>query len=78
MVVDVKDPAKPFIASGIRVGTPALTTRGMGKDEIEKVVTLIDRALSDIENEQVLNEVQADVAELCASFPLVVGEKRPV
>lgn len=72
------DPEKPFIASGIRVGTPALTTRGMGKDEIEKIVALIDKALSGIENEQVLNEVKAEVGELCASFPLVVGEDRPV
>jgi len=72
------DPQKPFIASGIRVGTPALTTRGMGKDEIEKIVALIDRALSDIENEQVLNDVKAEVGELCAAFPLVVGEDRPV
>jgi glycine hydroxymethyltransferase len=72
------DPQKPFIASGIRVGTPALTTRGMGKDEIEKIVALIDRALSDIENEQVLNDVKAEVGELCATFPLVVGEDRPV
>ena len=72
------DPEKPFIASGIRVGTPALTTRGMGKDEIESIVSLIDRALSDIENEQVLNDVKAEVGELCAAFPLVVGEKRPV
>ena len=72
------DPQKPFIASGIRVGTPALTTRGMGKEEIEGVVALIDKALSDIENEQVLNEVKAEVGELCAAFPLVVGEDRPV
>ncbi|MCK4408965.1 MAG: serine hydroxymethyltransferase [Candidatus Eisenbacteria sp.] len=72
------DPQKPFIASGIRVGTPALTTRGMGKDEIEKTVALIDRALSDIENEQVLNKVEAEVGELCRAFPLVVGEDRPV
>ncbi len=72
------DPEKPFIASGIRVGTPALTTRGMGKYEIEKIVALIDKALSGIENEQVLNEVKAEVGELCASFPLVVGEDRPV
>jgi len=72
------DPQKPFIASGIRVGTPALTTRGMGKDEIERIVALIDRAISDIENEQVLNEVKAEVGELCATFPLVVGEDRPV
>jgi len=72
------DPEKPFVASGIRVGTPALTTRGMGKDEIEKIVALIDRALSDIENEQVLSDVKAEVGELCAAFPLVVGEERPV
>jgi glycine hydroxymethyltransferase len=71
------DPQKPFIASGIRVGTPALTTRGMGKDEIEKVVGLIDRALSDIENEQVLTDVRNEIGELCAAFPLVVGEERP-
>ena len=72
------DPEKPFIASGIRVGTPALTTRGMGKDEIEKVVGLIDRALSDIEGEDTLAAVKAEVGEICAAFPLVVGEKRPV
>ncbi len=71
------DPEKPFIASGIRVGTPALTTRGMGKDEIERVVALIDRAVSDIENEQVLEAVKKDVEELCESFPLVKGEERP-
>ena len=72
------DPEKPFIASGIRVGTPALTTRGMGQDEIETIVALIDRALSDIENEQVLSKVEAEVGELCKAFPLVVGEDRPV
>ncbi len=72
------DPQKPFIASGIRVGTPALTTRGMGKEEIQRIVALIDKALSEIENEQVLNEVRAEVGELCAAFPLVVGEDRPV
>jgi glycine hydroxymethyltransferase len=71
------DPQKPFIASGIRVGTPALTTRGMGKTEIDTIVALIDRALSDIENEQVLELVKKDVEALCASFPLVEGEDRP-
>ncbi|MBM3307998.1 MAG: serine hydroxymethyltransferase [Candidatus Eisenbacteria bacterium] len=71
------DPEKPFIASGIRVGTPALTTRGMGAAEIERIVGLIDRALSDIENEQNLQSVRKEVEELCAAFPLVKGEKRP-
>ena len=72
------DPEKPFVASGIRVGTPALTTRGMGAAEIERIVALIDRALTDIENEQTLQSVRKEVEELCAAFPLVRGEKRPV
>ncbi len=71
------DPEKPFIASGIRIGTPALTTRGMGATEIDKVVALIDRALADPENEQNLEMVKKDVEELCVAFPLVVGEDRP-
>ncbi len=72
------DPEKPFIASGIRVGTPALTTRGMGATELDKVVALIDKVLSDAENEQNLEMVKKEVEELCAAFPLVVGEDRPV
>jgi glycine hydroxymethyltransferase len=71
------DPEKPFIASGIRVGTPALTTRGMGRDEIDRVVALIDRAISDIESDEVLEAVKKEVVELCAAFPLVEGEVRP-
>ncbi len=71
------DPEKPFIASGIRIGTPALTTRGMGATEIDKVVALIDRALADPENEQNLELVKKDIEELCVAFPLVVGEDRP-
>jgi len=72
------DPEKPFIASGIRVGTPALTTRGMGAAEIDRIVGLIDRALGDIENEQNLQSVRKEIEELCAAFPLVQGEKRPM
>jgi len=72
------DPEKPFIASGIRVGTPALTTRGMGATELDKVVALINKVLSDPENEQNLEMVKKEVEELCAAFPLVVGEDRPV
>lgn len=72
------DPEKPFVASGIRVGTPALTTRGMGAAEIDRIVALIDRALTDIENEQNLHSVRKEIEELCAAFPLVHGEKRPM
>ena len=71
------DPEKPFVASGIRVGTPALTTRGMGPAEIDRIVALIDTALSDLGNEQVLAEVKKEIEELCVAFPLVVGETRP-
>jgi len=72
------DPEKPFVTSGIRVGTPALTTRGMGGVEIDRIVALIDRVLSDYENEQNLQAVKKEIEELCVSFPLVTGEKRPV
>jgi glycine hydroxymethyltransferase len=72
------DPEKPFIASGIRVGTPALTTRGMGATEIDKVVALIDKVLTDPENEQNLEMVKQEVEEFCVNFPLIVGEERSV
>jgi len=71
------DPEKPFIASGIRVGTPALTTRGMGAPEIDAIVELIDKALSDLESEQNLESVKSGIVELCSAFPLVQGEERP-
>ncbi|MBD3367029.1 MAG: aminotransferase class I/II-fold pyridoxal phosphate-dependent enzyme [Candidatus Eisenbacteria bacterium] len=72
------DPEKPFVASGIRVGTPAITTRGMGKDEIDRIVALIDRAITNLDDESVLESVRKDVLDLTAGFPLVDGEERPV
>jgi glycine hydroxymethyltransferase len=64
------DKEKPFIASGIRIGTPALTTRGMKEDEMKKIAKLIDRVLSDIDNEKVIEEVKVEVKELTKAFPL--------
>lgn len=64
------DKEKPFIASGIRIGTPALTTRGMKEDEMKKIAKLIDRVLSDIDNEKVIEEVKVEVKELTKEFPL--------
>jgi glycine hydroxymethyltransferase len=59
-----------MVASGIRVGTPALTTRGMKEADMEKVGRLISRALSAVEDETRLGEVKRDVKRLCDQFPL--------
>lgn len=64
------DTASPFVTSGIRLGTPALTTRGMKEDAMKTVATLVDRALSNSEDAGQLARVREDVAALCASYPL--------
>ncbi|MGY8781054.1 MAG: serine hydroxymethyltransferase [Fidelibacterota bacterium] len=64
------DQRSPFITSGMRVGTAAITTRGMGVDEMELVVELIDRVVNDIENEVTITQVKAEVKSLCEYFPL--------
>jgi glycine hydroxymethyltransferase len=63
------DPQSPFVTSGIRLGTPALTTRGMGKGEMERVAELIDRALTR-QDEATLARVRQEVEELTSAFPL--------
>jgi glycine hydroxymethyltransferase len=67
------DTNTPMVASGIRVGTPALTTRGMKEAEMEEVGRLISRALKSVDNESALAEVKRDVHELCDRFPLYAG-----
>ncbi len=62
------DPQSPFITSGIRVGTPAVTTRGFGPAEMKTVAHLIKLAATDFENSA--DECRRQVAELCARFPL--------
>ena len=64
------DPNPPMTASGIRVGTPALTTRGMGTAEMEEIGRLIGKALKSADNETALTEVRTSVETLCARFPL--------
>jgi glycine hydroxymethyltransferase len=63
------DPQSPFVTSGIRLGTPALTTRGMGTAEMGRVAELIDRALTK-QDEATLGRVRAEVEELTSAFPL--------
>jgi glycine hydroxymethyltransferase len=64
------DPEKPMTTSGIRVGTPALTTRGMGPKEMTLVARLIGRALDAPTDEAALAKVRAEVKELCEHFPM--------
>jgi len=63
------DTKSPMITSGIRVGTPAITTRGMKEKEMEIIAELIDKVLKDPENEKVQKEVKEEVRKLCLSFP---------
>ena len=64
------DPAKPFVTSGIRIGTPAVTSRGMKVPEMVKIAELIDRVIGNRKNEEVYAEVREEVAQLCSKFPL--------
>jgi glycine hydroxymethyltransferase len=65
-----RETQSPFVTSGIRLGTPALTTRGMGPAEMARVAALIDRVIAAPEDEQVIAAVRADVRALTARFPL--------
>ena len=64
------DTEKPYIGSGIRIGTPALTTRGMREDEMRAIGDLIYSVLTNPDDEKIRNEVRATVEDLCAQFPL--------
>jgi glycine hydroxymethyltransferase len=64
------DPNPPMKPSGVRFGTPAVTTRGMKEAEIVKIVEWIDRAIENRENEEVLNQIQGEVKEFCQGFPI--------
>ena len=70
------DTNKPFVTSGIRIGTPALTTRGMGEDEMRIIGRLIAEILHDPQSEDVRRKVQQGVSELAARFPLYPNRLR--
>ena len=63
----------PFVTSGVRVGTPALTTRGMKEAEMEQVATWIDAALKNRNNETALAEISKQVSAFAGNFPLFAG-----
>ena len=64
------DTESPFVTSGIRIGTPALTSRGVTEAEIPQIVALIDRVLMNASNEEILAEVKKEVNALMSDKPL--------
>ena len=64
------DENPPMIASGIRLGTPAVTTRGMGEPEMDKIGELITRVLAAPDDDQITNSVRSEIKDLCEQFPL--------
>lgn len=64
------DTKSPFVTSGIRVGTPAVTTRGMKETEMKRIAEIINSAVTNAENESTLDAIVTDVKELCSGFPL--------
>jgi glycine hydroxymethyltransferase len=64
------DKRGPKVTSGIRIGTPALTTRGFKEDEMKLIASLISEVLNQIDSDQVIKKVRSKVKELCNSFPI--------
>jgi len=64
------DDKSPFVTSGIRVGVPAVTTRGMKEEHMELVVSLIDKVLMNIDDEKIIDAVRSEVKEFMKQFPL--------
>ena len=64
------DSRSPFLTSGLRVGTPAVTTRGLGKADMGTIVDLIDEVISDIDNEAVIRRVGDKVIDMMKGYPL--------
>lgn len=64
------DDQSPFVTSGIRVGTPAITTRGIGDGEIPQIVSWIDRVIENVGNDGEIDRIGAEVQEMMASYPL--------
>lgn len=67
------DPRSPFITSGLRIGTPAVTTRGFKEKECEQLATWIADILEDVNNLEVIERVKGEVASICETFPVYQG-----
>ncbi len=66
------DPRKPMVTSGVRIGTPAVTTRGMREAEMIQIANFLSRVLADIDNGENLETIRSEVADLCRQFPLYI------
>jgi glycine hydroxymethyltransferase len=64
------DPEKPFVTSGIRIGTPAVTTRGMKEPEMKKIAAWIKSALEEKDNENTLSKIKIEISEFMKNYPL--------
>ncbi len=64
------DPQSPFVTSGLRIGTPAVTSRGFGTEQVTQLASWICDVLDDLSNQAVIDEVKAKVTALCAEFPV--------
>jgi len=62
------DPQKPWVASGIRIGTPAVTTRGMKEKDMGVIAEMINKVLNDTENQKIKDEIREDVENFCKKF----------
>jgi len=67
------DSRSPFQTSGLRVGTPAITTRGLKEEDMEPIVEKIDRVIMDIENEDIIGAVGKEVNEMMSERPIFVS-----
>lgn len=64
------DTEKPMVTSGIRIGSPAMTTRGMKEAEMKQIADFILRVVDNIDNDEKLAEIKEEVKNLCLKFPL--------
>jgi glycine hydroxymethyltransferase len=69
------DTRSPFVTSGIRIGTPAVTTRGMKENEMSRIADIINTAIQNFDNEEKLEGLKTEVKELCSGFPLYLKSK---
>jgi glycine hydroxymethyltransferase len=70
------DQKSPFVTSGIRVGTPAITTRGMKEPEMERIADMMCRVLENVEDERAIENVRRETKSLCEAFPLYAEYRR--
>ena len=64
------DPQSPFVTSGIRLGTPAMTTRGLKEDDMKEIARIIAEAIKNSDNDTILEKLKEDSLVLCKKYPL--------